>query len=88
MKLWVKDMFFLLSLKQLIRTPFRTLLFTILLALVGVFLCLCCALWFSTHKSIENAEKTFTTIAVPNLSIIRRLTGIRSIPGESQHLFF
>lgn len=65
------------SVKQLLRAPLRTLLFVVLLTLMGVFLCLSGGLWATAQKNIVDAEENFTTIAVPSLAAIRDMAGMQ-----------
>ena len=59
-------------LNQYKRSMISNTLFCILLALAGALLCLGSGLLAAALSSIEYANDTFTTIAVPNYSAIRR----------------
>ena len=64
-----------ISLKKLIRTPVKSILFLILLTMSGTLLCLSVSLFISARESISKADQVFTTIAVPNVVKIREDAG-------------
>lgn len=66
------------SIKQLLRTPLRTILFVLLLTLISTFLCLGGGLWFTAQQGLDDAEENFTTIAVPNYAAMREYSGVRA----------
>lgn len=68
------------TIRQLLRTPVRTMLFIVLLTLISTFLCLGGGLWVTAQRSIADAEDNFTTIAVPDLAALRDLAGIQEVP--------
>lgn len=57
-------MIFINSCKQLLRTPIRTLLFTVLLLAVTTFLCTGSYMWASVNSSLERVEAAFTTVGI------------------------
>lgn len=52
------------SIKQTVRTPIKTALFVILLALVTTFMSFGITMWSSVNQSLEKANNAFTTIGV------------------------
>ena len=50
------------SLKQLLRTPVKAVLFFLLMAAATALLVLGAGLWLNTQHKIDAAESTFTTI--------------------------
>ena len=52
------------SVKQVLRTPVRTGLFTILLLAVTTFLCIGCYMWTSVSQSLDQVEAGFTTVGI------------------------
>lgn len=63
--------------KVLGRSWKKTVLFIVLLTLVGMFLCLSGSVWASAQRSITKAEEDFTTIVVPSLPAMRELAGLK-----------
>ncbi len=55
-------MTFINSLKSVIRTPVKTVLFIVLVAAVTAFVCLGFGMWSSSDKLIREADQTYTTI--------------------------
>ena len=50
--------------KQLLRTPFRTLVFCLALALVIGLLCVTMGLRFATERAVATIEDMYVTVAI------------------------
>lgn len=54
-------------LKKILRTPLKSFLFLLLLTTSGILLGLGLSLFITANDTVKNANKMFTTIAVPNI---------------------
>lgn len=65
-----------LLLKQLVRRPIKLVTLILTLSLSGVILCLGVTLFVSARQSTTQADKSFTTIAVPNFTALIKASGL------------
>lgn len=81
-----------LFLKQLIRRPIKLFSIIIALSLSGVIFCLGIALFSSAKQSATQADKSFTTIAVPNFTTLIEASGLhdasRTPPKTSEEWIY
>ena len=61
---------FRISLKRILRTPVKMIAYFLITALIAAFLCVGLNLRTHSKANIAAADAAFTTIAIPELSLI------------------
>lgn len=79
-------MSFILSLKQILRTPIKLICYFLVIALVAALLCIGLNLYKNSEKNITAADEAFTTVVVPKFYANIDENGKRSVKSSLDYL--